>query len=93
MMGNTTFYDFTDAASKAFGNNMLLKGGIYAIFSGDVNQDGIIDSSDIVIAKDDASVFNNGYIVSDINGDGITDAGDLIVIDNNSSIFIGSIQP
>jgi hypothetical protein len=93
LMGNTTFYDFTDAASKAFGNNLLLKGGIYTIFSGDVNQDGIMDSSDIVIAKNDASVFNNGYIVSDINGDGITDAGDLIVIDNNSSIFIGSIQP
>lgn len=32
-------YDFTDSASKAYGNNLIQKSNKYCIFSGDVNKD------------------------------------------------------
>ncbi len=93
MLGYTTFYDFTDAASKAFGNNLNSKGGVYTIYGGDINQDGIVDAADMLIAENDAAAFVEGYSTGDTNGDGITDAGDIILIDNNASNFIGSIRP
>jgi hypothetical protein len=46
-------YDFTTASSQAFGNNMVFKLGRYCIYSGDENQDGIVDVSDII------DIYNN----------------------------------
>ena len=39
-------YNFTTAASQAYGNNMVLINGKYSFFTGDVNQDGIVDGID-----------------------------------------------
>ncbi|MEO6693851.1 MAG: dockerin type I repeat-containing protein, partial [Ignavibacteria bacterium] len=86
-------YDFTTSASQAFGNNLILKDGRYSVYSGDVNQDGIIDGADASIADNDASNFITGYAASDVNGDNIVDGSDLAIIDNNASNFIGVSRP
>lgn len=90
--GNTT-YDFTLSSSQAFGSNLKAINGKYCIYAGDVNQDGIVDTSDMTFVENDASNFVTGYIETDINGDGSIDIGDMIIIDNNSSLFIVRVTP
>jgi len=92
----TLTYDFTSAANKAFGSNMLqidaspLKFGIY---SGDVNQDGVVDGTDAALVDNDAYNFVTGYVVTDINGDGVTDGSDAAIVDNNAYNFVTKITP
>ena len=89
-------YDFTDSASKAFGNNQLnLNESInrFGIISGDVNQDGSIDGSDLLIISNDAASLMTGYITSDINGDGFVDGSDALITGNNAEAFLISITP
>ncbi len=86
-------YDFTSASSQAFGNNMVLKGTRYCLFSGDIDQDGTIDLSDIAIAFNEASNFSTGYLPADVNGDNIADLTDIIITFNNASSFVSKITP
>jgi endonuclease G len=72
---------------------MGLKDGKYCIYSGDVNQDGIIDSGDLRLIDNDYSSYLTGYLVTDLNGDNIVDSGDLAIADNNYSGYITSIVP
>lgn len=91
--GSTVAYSF-DNSTKAFGGNMLQKpDGTWVIYGGDANQDGLVDSSDMLMVDNDASNFVTGYIVSDINGDGLVDSGDMIILDNNASNFIAVVLP
>jgi hypothetical protein len=91
--GNTISYDFSSAASQAYGSNLKNLGGVYVIYSGDVNQDGHINTNDMNPVYNDADGFAGGYLTTDINGDGIVDSKDLILIDNNSSNFVGALLP
>jgi len=91
--GNQVSYDFTLSASMAYGNNLILKGTKYCIFSGDVNQDGVIDGADLSIANNNAANYTLGYQSSDINGDNTTDASDILVIDNNANDMVEKITP
>ena len=61
----------------------------FAIYSGDINQDGIIDAGDLSLVDND--VFNSvsGYVNTDVNGDDFVDASDLSIVDNN--VFNGVI--
>lgn len=87
-------YDFTTHASKAYGNNMKqMADGRWALFGGDVNQDGVVDTADMSPVDNDAGAFASGYLATDINGDNITDTADMSIIDNNASVFAGSITP
>ena len=88
-----TYYDFTFAATQAFGNNMIQSGEKWCIYSGDVNQDGLIDLSDIVLIYNDATTFLSGYFVTDLNGDNFTDLTDLLMAFNNSTKFVTKIIP
>ena len=91
---NIVDYNFTDMASKAYGNNMIRMGeGIWAIYAGDVNQDGFVDTGDMTPVDNDAGNFEYGYLPTDVNGDGFVDTGDMTIIDNNVSGFVGSITP
>lgn len=38
------------------------------MYSGDVNQDGTVDASDVSIIDNDAANFAGGYIVTDLTG-------------------------
>ena len=89
-------YDFTTAANKAFGDNMIQVDASpvrFAMFSGDVNQDGVIDGSDVMITSNDAYNFVTGYVSSDLNGNGVVDGNDAAIADNNAANFITRITP
>jgi len=78
------FYDFTTSASQAYGNNMVLKDGLYCIYSGNVNGDNVIDAEDLLVV--DNAVFNyaTGTNVANLNGDNIVDIEDMAICDNNA---------
>jgi acetyl esterase/lipase len=92
--GGTIEYNFTDDYSKAFGGNMIgMLDGKWAIFGGDINQDGSIDSGDMTPVDNDGSAYLTGYLATDSNGDGTVDSGDMTIIDNNSGAYISSALP
>lgn len=87
-------YDFTDAASKAYGNNMVqLAAGVYGIYAGDVNQDGILSGADLVVTTDDVRGVVTGYVVTDINGDGVVSGADLVLITDNIRAVVSLQRP
>ena len=91
--GGTYNYDFTSAASQAFGNNLKLTSGKYCDYSGDVNQDGFINLTDVLQIFNASSVFASGYIVTDVNGDNIADLTDITFAYNNSTNFVQKVTP
>lgn len=93
---NTLNYDFTTAANKAYGDNMIQIDASpvrFAIYSGDVDQDGAVDGSDISLIDNDAANFASGYLPTDLNGDFIIDGADMAVADNNAANFVTVIRP
>ena len=91
--GATIAYSF-DVPSKAFGSNMVQKtDGVWVVWGGDVNQDGLVDSSDMVAVDNDASNFVTGYLDTDLNGDGLIDSSDMVLLDNNASQFVARVIP
>ncbi|MHC1776582.1 MAG: hypothetical protein AB9834_14350 [Lentimicrobium sp.] len=89
----TISYSFNQP-SQAYGGNLLqMVTGQYVIFSGDVNQDGFIDTGDITPVDNDAANYATGYLDSDVNGDGITDTADMTIVDNNAAGYVGSMTP
>jgi hypothetical protein len=89
----TADYDFSDLASKAFGDNMIDMGGVFAFYSGDANADGAVDGLDMIDVDNQVAAFATGYLSEDINGDGSVDALDMILLDNNSAAFVSKIIP
>ena len=86
-------YSF-DGPTQAYGNNMLLMvDGHCAIFGGDVNQDGSVDTADMTPVDNDAASFETGYLVTDVNGDGTVDTGDMTIVDNNAAAYTRAITP
>jgi len=86
-------YDFITAANKAYGDNLILKGSKYCIYSGDVNQDGIVDATDLSLVDNDAYISASGYVNTDVNGDNFDDGSDLSIVDNNVLNFVARIKP
>ena len=87
-------YDFTTAANKAYGSNMvLIEPGVYGFYSGDINQDEVIDSSDAVDLFNDVENSSFGVLVTDLNGDGAVDNTDIPFFANNSENSIFSTHP
>ncbi len=94
--GNSLTYNFTTANTQAYGNNMINVDAspvLYAVYSGDVNQDGIIDLNDVISVYNAASGFSSGYVVNDVNGDNIVDLNDILIAYNNSTAFVAVIRP
>ncbi|HNB82278.1 MAG TPA: PKD domain-containing protein, partial [Chitinophagaceae bacterium] len=90
----TTFYSFSNAASQAYGNNLVqILPGLWAIYSGDFNQDGNIDLLDASSLELDINNFSSGYFNTDINGDGNVDLLDIPVVEENVNNFISTIRP
>ena len=82
---STMSYDFSTASSQAYGNNLVDLGGIFAIRSGDVNQDGIIDIDDFISVENACRIFSSGYIKDDLTGDGLPESADFSLVENNFS--------
>ena len=89
-------YDFTSGQVQSFGSNSVEVDNSplrYAIYSGDVNQNGNIDLSDALLIFNDAGNFLQGYQITDITGDRIVDLNDLALTYNNASNFVNTIAP
>jgi hypothetical protein len=89
--------------NNAFGDNMkvvdstLVSGNTYqyvfAMYSGDVNQDGAIDGSDFLDLDPSIQNGDGGYMVGDLNGDGAVDGSDFLVLDPNVQLGVGVATP
>ncbi|MBK9639428.1 MAG: hypothetical protein IPO63_17095 [Bacteroidetes bacterium] len=83
-----------NAQNNAYGDNQKeVEPGVWAIYSGDINQDGVIDIFDQVVLDNDLSNFAFGYVLTDLNGDSVVDITDQAILDNNLANFISSITP
>ena len=76
-------YNFTTSAGQAFGNNLSALGGAYGIISGDVNQDGVINASDILDLENSLQLMTIGYYPYDLTGDNHVESADFSLIENN----------
>ncbi len=92
----TINYNFSIAVIQAYGNNLKqidTSPVVFGIYSGDVNQDGVIDVLDAGPADNDSYNFVTGYVNTDVNGDNVVDTVDLSIIDNNAFNFVRKITP
>jgi hypothetical protein len=97
-ISSTSSYDFSTSMSTAYteGFNDPMKwliGNKYAMYGGDVNQDGTVDVFDAQITDNGAANLLFGYDASDCNGDGSSDLFDLQLIDNNSTLLLFYSRP
>ncbi|MBK7763725.1 MAG: hypothetical protein IPI46_10195 [Bacteroidetes bacterium] len=94
LLTTNTFYDFTSSDSQAYGANLLqMASGIWAIYTGDVNQDENIDLLDMSQLDADIASFQYGYYATDLNGDGNVDLLDQPLLDVNVNNFIFANHP
>ncbi len=92
-LGNTEYYNFTESDTKAFGNNLVLKGSKYCIYGGDANQDGVVDVLDLGLADNGTFNFETGYLNTDFDGNNVVDAADLAIVENNAFLLIAKMTP
>ncbi len=95
---DSTSYDFTTGLNKAFSDGVNpsmkpLSDGKYALYGGDVNQDGTVDGGDMNEVDNNSSIAAFGYDNSDANGDGATDGLDMNIIDNNTQLGLFFARP
>ncbi len=95
LLTNQFNYDFTTAASQAYGNNQIeVEPGIFAFYTGDINQDGYIDGFDYPDFEMDSQNNVSGvYVATDLNGDGYVDGFDYPIFDANSQNNVSVIMP
>jgi len=86
-------YDFTSSSSQAYGNNQILKNSTYCIYSGDINQDGNVNYTDVLEVFGDVSNGTTGYVDTDLSGNYIVDLSDLNIAYNNSNNFVAVVKP
>lgn len=95
-VGTPVNYILASSSSQAYGGNQIQIDTAplrFAVYSGDVNQDGVIDIADGSLIDNDAFNFASGYLATDINGDGIIDVADGVFADNNGFNFVGRVTP
>ncbi|MBL7765300.1 MAG: hypothetical protein JNJ58_04360 [Chitinophagaceae bacterium] len=94
-MNSTPFaYDFTTSANHAYGMNQIqVAPGVWALYSGDINQDGGIDGDDFNALDPDVQAGNGGYLNTDLDGSGGVDGDDFNIFDPNAQIGVGQITP
>ena len=94
--GNPSFYNLSSSPVHTYGNNLTQIDASpvrFGIYSGDENQDGFVNLTDIVNVNNNATAFVNGYVSSDMNGDNLTDLADVVITYNNSVGFVAKITP
>jgi hypothetical protein len=58
-----------------------------------VNQDGVVNLTDLVETYNASSNFTVGYVVTDVNGDNIVDLSDITIVYNNARGFVSKVTP
>jgi hypothetical protein len=88
---------FSVDAIYAYGNNEVQVDAspynVFAFYSGDVNQDGTVDATDVSAIDNDAQNFVGGYVVTDLTGDNFVDGTDFAIADNNAANFVSVVTP
>ena len=95
-VGNTPLsYDFSSSSSQALGDNMIeVESGVWAFYSGDMNQDLVVDGTDSDVLVDDIANSNFGALATDLNGDGSVDGSDSDIFFPNleNSVFANILE-
>jgi len=86
-------YDFTSGQNKAYGNNLRLIGTKWCIYGGDANQDGFVETSDVILVHSNNVAGTTGYQSTDLNGDNFTEIEDLNLVFSNSVLGIEKKSP
>jgi hypothetical protein len=87
-------YNFTTAAGQAFGDNIKeVATGVWGIYAGDVNQDGVVNFSDRSTVQSNLLSITTGYIPADVNGDGIVNFLDRSIVQSALLSIIQRIVP
>lgn len=82
-------YDFSTSASQAYGSNQKSTGdGNFAIISGDINQENVIDMNDILLLEQSIQNLTSGYVNEDLNGDWVVEGADFSLLENNIGLFV-----
>ncbi len=99
--GGAVIYNFTSAATQAFGNNqqkVSAESSVYGLFSGEITgisgwQDGYVDIFDNNEIFNHAQGGTYGYHTEDITGDGFVDIFDMALVFNNMQSGVGMNTP
>ena len=91
---NSTSYNFSNDANKAYGNNMKeVSASVWAFYSGDSYKDLNIDLLDVDQVRHDVLLFSYGNFDTDMNGDGNVDLLDSDFVNRNNNNFVYSMTP
>lgn len=92
---DNTEYDFSKSNTQAYKDNQVeVEDGVWALYTGDITQNGTIGEDDFKLFNEDSSNGLNGvYVATDLNGDGFVDGNDFPILDNNMYLKIYSINP
>lgn len=100
LIGASNTYNFTDGDYKAYDDNQTeIYPGVWAFYSGDLDQNGIIqhdeniDLLDLGLLENAISAFLYGHWPEDLNGDGNVDLADYCNIESHIANFIYSHHP
>jgi len=105
LIAGTNSYDFSTAANKAYGSNMIQASpGEWAFYSGDISdannlglglgyQDQIIEAQDYLDLENAVSVILYGYHYEDLTGDGLVEASDYLIMENAVAAIRFALHP
>jgi hypothetical protein len=96
-VSDATSIAFSVDETYAYGNNQIQVDNapynVFAFYSGDVNQDGSIDLTDVLQIYNSANSFTTGYVATDLTGDNTVDLTDLLLAYNNAIEFVNVVRP
>lgn len=83
---NNAFLDLTQNATSVMGSvEKEMEFNNYALVSGDIDQNHVIDWFDSLLLITDIESGSSGYYSTDLNGDGVVDAFDYLLLFQNMS--------
>ena len=65
----------------------------YCNYSGDVNQEGAVNLTDLIETYNTSSNFVSGYVPTDVNGNNFVDLTDITIVYNNATKFVSKVTP
>lgn len=96
-MGNTVNYDFSTAASQAYGSTQVNVGSaaapVFALPIGDFDRDGDVDGADYIRMESGILSVTEGYDANDLNCDGLVESEDYSLMGNNVLLGITVARP
>lgn len=88
-------YNFTSSQAQAYGGNLTeVEPGVFAIYTGDIDQDGYVTPFDFPIYElDNFNLVGPDYASSDLDGDGYVTPFDFPVYELNNFNLVGVVNP